>query len=64
MTTQNTNTVNFPTIGKGRGWKDAFVVTSLAIVLGAFVAQIASPPSVTPRADPVAAVESASTARG
>jgi hypothetical protein len=64
MTTQTTNTVNFPTIGKGRGWKDAFVVTSLAIVLGAFVAQIASPPSVTPRAEPVAAVESASTARG
>ena len=64
MTTQTTNTVNFPIIGKGRGWKDAFVVTSLAIVLGAFVAQIASPPSVTPRAEPVAAVESASTARG
>jgi hypothetical protein len=64
MTTQTTNTVNFPTIGKGRGWKDAFVVTSLAIVLGAFVAQIASPPSVTPRAQPVAAAESASTARG
>jgi len=64
MTTQTTNTVNFPTIGKGRGWKDAFVVTSLAIVLGAFVAQIASPPSAIPRAEPIAAVESASTARG
>ena len=64
MTTQTSKTLNFPEIGKGRGWKDAFVVTSLAIVLGAFVAQIASPPSAIPRAQPIAAAESASTARG
>ena len=64
MTTQTTKSLDFPTIGKGRGWKDAFVVTSLAIVLGAFVAQIASPPSAIPRAEPIAAVESASAARG
>jgi hypothetical protein len=64
MTTQTSNTVNFPTIGKGRGWKDAFVVTSLAIVLGAFVAQIASPPGAIPQAEPIAATESASASRG
>jgi len=64
MTTQTTKTLDFPTIGKGRGWKDAFVVTFLAIVLGAFVAQIASPPSVTPRSEPIAAAAIAATARG
>jgi hypothetical protein len=43
MTTQNSNSLHL-TVGKGRGWKDAFVVASLAIVLGAFVAQISSTP--------------------
>jgi len=64
MTTQTTKSLNFPTMGQGRGWKDAFVVTALAIVLGAFVAQIASPPSVALRAQPIAAAAFATPARG
>jgi len=64
MTTQTTKTLNFPVNAKGRGWKDAFVVTSLAIVLGAFVAQIASSPRQTPAAPPVAAAAFATPARG
>lgn len=43
MTTQTENSLHL-TVGKGRGWKDAFVVASLVIVLGAFVAQISSAP--------------------
>jgi hypothetical protein len=64
MTTQKTNTLNFPEFGKRRGWKDAFVVTSLAIVLGAFVAQIASSPRQAPTGPPVAAAAFATPARG
>jgi hypothetical protein len=43
MTTQTKNSLNL-SVGKGRGWKDAFVVTFLVVVLGAFVAQISSSP--------------------
>jgi hypothetical protein len=43
MTTQTKTSLHL-SVGKGRGWKDAFVVASLAIVLGAFVAQISSTP--------------------
>jgi hypothetical protein len=43
MTTQNGNSLNL-NVGKGRGWKDLFVVTFLVVVLGAFVAQISSSP--------------------
>jgi hypothetical protein len=64
MTTQRTKTLNFPEIGKGRGWKDALVVTSLAIVLGAFVAQIASSPRPATNTPPVAAATFATPARG
>jgi hypothetical protein len=64
MTTQTRQTLHFPEIDRRRGWKDAFVVGFLAIVLGAFVAQIASPPSHAPARSPVAAAESASTAHG
>jgi hypothetical protein len=64
MTPQKTNTLNLPEIGKRRGWKDAFVVTSLAIVLGAFVAQIASAPRQASTAPPVAAAPLATPARG
>jgi hypothetical protein len=52
MTTRNEQTLHF-NVSKATGWKDLFVVASLAIVLGAFVAQISSvsqhasaPPSV------------------
>ena len=40
MTTQTQQSLHF-NVSK-HGWKDAFVVTFLAIVLGAFVAQISS----------------------
>jgi hypothetical protein len=43
MTTQTKNSLNL-TVGKGRGWKDTFVVAFLVIVLGSFVAQISSSP--------------------
>jgi hypothetical protein len=40
MTTQTRQTLHFH-VSK-HGWKDLFVVVSLAIVLGAFVAQIST----------------------
>ena len=43
MRTETKNSLNLH-VGKGRGWKDLFVVTALVVVLGAFVAQIASSP--------------------
>ena len=43
MTTQTQKTIRF-NVSKSTGWKDAFVVSCLAIVLGAFVAQISSTP--------------------
>ena len=43
MTTQTQKTISF-NVSKATGWKDLFVVASLAIVLGAFVAQISSTP--------------------
>ncbi len=64
MTTKTPNTIHFGNLGKGRGWKDLFVVTFLAVVLGAFVFEIASPPSRAPATSPVAAAASAATAHG
>jgi hypothetical protein len=52
VTPQKTNTLNFPEIGKMRGWKDAFV------------AQIASSPRQAPTAPPVAAAALTTPARG
>ncbi len=43
MTTETRYSLNLH-VGKGRGWKDLFVVTALVVVLGAFVAQISSSP--------------------
>ncbi len=60
MTTQTQKTLHF-NVSK-HGWKDAFVVSFLAIVLGAFVAQISSTPKHTRAAPPVAAVCTTSTA--
>jgi hypothetical protein len=40
MTTQNSLHFN---VSRSHGWKDALVVSCLAIVLGAFVAQISDP---------------------
>jgi hypothetical protein len=64
MTTQTQQPLHFPVIDRNRGWKDLFVVSFLVVVLGAFVAQIASPPPVADRVEPVAAAASAPTARG
>ena len=54
MTTQTQKTLHF-NVSK-HGWKDLFVVSFLAIVLGAFVAQISSTPKHSRVAQPVAAV--------
>jgi hypothetical protein len=64
MTTQTQQPLNFPAIDRTRGWKDFFVVGFLVVVLGAFVAQIASPPPVADLAEPVASSASAPAARG
>jgi hypothetical protein len=63
MTTRN-STLDFGTIGKGRTWKDAFVVAFLAVVLGAFVAHLWSPPAGASAAQPYAAAAAASAAQG
>ena len=60
MTTQTQKTLTF-NVTK-HGWRDLFVVSFLAIVLGAFVAQISSTPQHSRAARPVAAVCSTSTA--
>lgn len=62
MTTQTQKTLHF-NVSK-HGWKDLFVVGFLAIVLGAFVAQIASAPGPARTSPPVAAAMSATTAHG
>jgi hypothetical protein len=64
MTTQTKQTLNFGNLGKGRGWKDLFVVSFLALVLGAFVAQISTSHRVASPGQPVAAAPSAAAARG
>jgi hypothetical protein len=64
MTTPTQQPLHFPAIDRNRGWKDLFVVGYLVLVLGAFVVQIASPPRVADRVEPVAAAVSAPTARG
>ena len=51
MTTQTQKTIPF-NVSKSTGWKDAFVVSCLAIVLGAFVAQISSTPRRSQRTHP------------
>jgi hypothetical protein len=60
MTTQTQKTLHF-NVSK-HGWKDLFVVSFLAIVLGAFVAQISSAPQGARASQPVAAVCTTSTA--
>jgi hypothetical protein len=46
------------------GWKDAFVVSFLALVLGAFVAQISTVPTHTSRTVPVASASSSAASQG
>ena len=62
MTTQTQKTLHF-NVSK-HGWKDAFVVTFLAIVLGAFVAQISSTPDHSRTAQPMASVSATAFVNG
>jgi len=63
MTTQTQKTIHF-NVSKSTGWKDAFVVTCLAIVLGAFVAQISSTPDHSRTAQPMASVSATAAVNG
>jgi hypothetical protein len=62
MTTQTQKTLHF-NVSK-HGWKDLFVVSFLAIVLGAFVAQISSTPKHSSASQPVASAPLNATSNG
>ena len=62
MTTQTQKTLHF-NVSK-HGWKDLFVVGFLAIVLGAFVAQISSTPKHTFASPPMASAPLNATSNG
>ena len=62
MTTQTQKTLHF-NVSK-HGWKDLFVVSFLAIVLGAFVAQISSTPRHSSASQPVASAPLNATSNG
>jgi hypothetical protein len=62
MTTQNQKTLHF-NVSK-HGWKDLFVISFLAIVLGAFVAQISSTPKHTSAPPPMASVSATAATNG
>ena len=62
MTTQTPTTLRFH-VSK-HGWKDAFVVSFLAIVLGAFVAQISSTPRNASTSQPMASAPLNATSNG
>jgi hypothetical protein len=62
MTTQTQKTIHF-NVSK-HGWKDLFVVSFLAIVLGAFVAQISSTPRHSSASQPVASAPLNATSNG
>jgi hypothetical protein len=64
MTRTSNQTLNFKPIGKGRGLKDAFVVAFLAIVLGAFVAQISTSHKAASASQPYATAASATASQG
>ncbi len=63
MTTQTRNSIRF-NVSKSHGWNDLFVVASLAIVLGAFVAQISSTPKHASGSLPMAAVSATVSTNG
>ena len=63
MTTQTRKTISF-NVSKSHGWKDAFVVSCLAIVLGAFVAQISSTPRSSQGSIPFATASSTAASQG
>ncbi len=60
--TQNPTTLHF-NVSK-HGWKDLFVVSFLAIVLGAFVAQISSTPKHSSASPPMASAPLNATSNG
>ncbi|HET8724800.1 MAG TPA: hypothetical protein VFM53_11440 [Anaeromyxobacteraceae bacterium] len=62
MTTRTQQTLHFNV--SRHGWKDLFVVSFLAIVLGAFVAQISSTPKHSSSSQPVASAALDSAANG
>jgi hypothetical protein len=57
--TSTTGTLNLGTIGKGRSIRDAALVAFLAILLGAFVAEISGAPSRGAGPEPVASAANA-----
>ncbi len=62
MTTQTRQALQFHVTR--HGWKDAFVVGFLAVVLGAFVAQISTVPEHATRSAPVASAPSPAAVQG
>jgi len=64
MTRNSNSTLTFKQIGKGRSLKDAFVVAFLAIVLGAFVAQISTSQKAPSASQPYATAASAVASQG
>jgi len=62
MTTQTQKTLQFHVTK--HGWKDLFVVSFLAIVLGAFVAQISSTPKHSSEPVPMASVSATAAVNG
>ena len=64
MTTQNQNPTTLHFHVTKHGWKDLFVVSFLAIVLGAFVAQISSTPKQSSASQPVASAPLNATSNG
>jgi hypothetical protein len=64
MTRNSNSTLTFKQIGKGRSLKDAFVVAFLAIVLGAFVAQISTSHKADSPSQPYATAASATASQG
>ena len=64
MTRNSNSTLTFKQIGKGRSLKDTFVVAFLAIVLGAFVAQISTSHKATSASQPYATAAAATASQG
>ena len=62
MTTQTRTNLHF-NVSK-HGWKDLFVVSFLAIVLGAFVAEISSTPKQSSASQPMASMTLNTTSNG
>jgi hypothetical protein len=64
MTTQTRNPTTLHFHVTKHGWKDLFVVSFLAIVLGAFVAQVSSTPRHSSASQPVASAPLNATSNG